>query len=354
MISNTSALSASVRVVWGSLVAVVLLLLFDSVSAQDFRARITGQVTDEHKAAIEGVTVKALLIKTNQVTETKSNSDGYYSLPYLVPGTYTVEASATGFQTLKRESIVLSVAEKLNLPLQLAVGQVAQEVTVSGQEVIETGSADRGLVFDPIKTQELPLNGRQTYMLLALTPGVIFTQETFGPTGFSGTRGWDVNNAYKINGARTGQNLFLLNGAPISDNNGTWQVAPNVEAAQELQVMTNTYDSSYERFGGGVVNTTIKSETNIWNGNVFDYFRNAVFDANYSRTTRQGSQNPSTTSINMAGFSAARFARTRISSSPASKAGSRGSGFPHCRACRPTCCGTANTSMISESRSTIL
>jgi hypothetical protein len=108
----------------------------------------------------------------------------------------------------------------------------------------------------------------------------MFTQEAFGPGGFSGTRGWDVNNAYKINGARTGQNLFLLNGAPISDKDGNWQLAPNVEAVQEFKVMTNTYDASYGRFGGGVVNTTIKGGGNSWHGDVFDYFRNAVLDAN--------------------------------------------------------------------------
>src|SRR5262245_28676169 len=336
--------------------AALALLVFTAIGfAQDFRATISGLVTDQNGQLVANAIVKAVKVDTNETKEVRTTSEGRYSIPYLNPAIYNIEVTANGFQMLRRKGIALRVADKLDLPLQLTVGQVSETVVVAGQqESLDSGSANVGLVFDPGKPQELPLNRRQTYMLLSLTPGVVFTQETFGPTGFSGTRGWDVNSSYKINGARTGQNLFLLNGAPISDNNGTWQVAPNVEAAQELQVMTNTYDSSYERFGGGVVNTTIKSETNIWNGNVFDYFRNAVFDANYSRTTRQGSQNPSTTSINMAGFSAARFARTRISSSPASKAGSRGSGFPHCRACRPTCCGTANTSMISESRSTIL
>src|SRR5215510_9903686 len=258
----------------------LLVMLLSPAYGQDFRATITGQVIDQNKAAIPGATVKAILASSNGVTETKSNSEGYYSLPYLVPGTYTVEVSAPGFQTLKRESIVLRVADKLNLMMQLGVGQVSQEVTVFGQEVIETGSADRGLTFDPVKTQELPLNGRQTYMLLALTPGVIFTQEQFGSSGFSGTRGWDVNNSYRINGARAGQNLFLLNGAPISNNGGTWQLAPNVEAVQEFKVMTNTYDASYGRFGGGVVNTTVKGGSKAWHGDVFDYFRNKVFDAN--------------------------------------------------------------------------
>ncbi len=101
-----------------------------------------------------------------------------------------------------------------------------------------------------------------------------------------------MNSSYKINGARTGQNLFLLNGAPISSFGGTWQLAPNVEAVQEFKVMTNTYDSAYGRFGGGVVNTTIKSGTNNWNGNIFDYFRNAVFDANYFQNNTTGQPKP--------------------------------------------------------------
>jgi len=249
--------------------------------AQDFRATITGLVTDPNSAAVPGATVKAINIETDETKEVRTTSDGHYTIPYLDPGAYNIEVTASGFQTLRRERIVLRVADKLNLALQMTVGNVNETISVtSHQEVIETGSADRGLVFDPIKVQELPLNGRQTYMLLPLTPGVIFTQEQFGSSGFSGTRGWDVNNSYRINGARTGQNMFLLNGAPITNSTGTWQIAPNVEAVQEFKVMTNTYDAAYGRFGGGVVNTTLRSGSNNWHGNVFEYWRNRILDAN--------------------------------------------------------------------------
>ena len=132
--------------------------------------------------------MRATEVRTNAVKEVQSTGEGLYVVPYLNPGTYTVEATAPGFQTLKRTDIVLRVADKLELALQLTLGQLSQEVTVTGQQdVIQTATADRGLVFDPIKTQEYPLNGRQTYMLLSLTPGVIFTQEQFGASGFSGT-----------------------------------------------------------------------------------------------------------------------------------------------------------------------
>ena len=175
------------------------------------------------------------------------------------------------------------MGQKLNLPVRLTVGQMSQEITVTGQqEVIESADANRGLVFDPTKTQEYPLNGRQSYMLLSLTPGVIFTQEQFGASGFSGTRGWDVNSSYKFNGARggNGNNVFMMNGTAISDNTSQWEFAPSVDAIQEFSAMTTVYDSQYGHQAGGVVNTVIKGGNNAWHGTVYDYFRNAVLDAN--------------------------------------------------------------------------
>ncbi len=272
-----------------SLFVVILAgLLLGNGHAQDFRATLTGLVTDPSGAVIPGATVKATNTTTNAGTETRTTELGVFTIPYLDPGVYDVEVSAPGFLTVVRPKIVLRVADKVNLRIELKLGQTSESVVVTAeQEVIETASADRGLVFDPIKTQQLPLNGRQSYQLMALTPGVLFTQEAFGPSGHSGTRGWDVTNVYRINGARAGQNLFLLNGAPISDAGGTWQIAPNIEAIQEFKVMTNTYDASYGRFGGGVVNTTIRSGASEWHGNVFEYFRNTVLDAN-----RTGNKQP--------------------------------------------------------------
>ena len=162
------------------------LLAFSAIGfAQDFRATISGLVTDQNRQAVADAIVKAVNVATNETKEVRTTSEGRYSIPYLNPAIYNIEVTANGFQTLRREGVTLRVADKLDLPLQLTVGQVSETVVVAGQqETLDAGSADRGLVFDPVRTQELPLNGRQTYMLLSLTPGVVFTQETFGPNGF--------------------------------------------------------------------------------------------------------------------------------------------------------------------------
>ena len=268
-------------------VSFVFVSLFP-VRAQDYRATILGQVLDASKSVIPNATVKATKEDTNVSRETQTNAAGLYTITALDPGTYTITISAGGFQTQRRTGIILATNDKLNLTFNLEVGQITQEVTVVGQqELVETATASRGLVFDPVKVTEIPLNGRQAYMLMRLSPGVMFTQREFGSTGFSGTRAWDVNGSFVMNGGRTGTNQFLLNGAPISTN-GTFNVAPNVEAVQEMKVMVNTYDAQYGRSGGGHVSTTLKSGTNEWHGQVFDFWRNRILDANTRQNNALG------------------------------------------------------------------
>src|SRR5689334_3596743 len=99
------------------------LLLVGGLFAQEFRATLTGTVTDPSGAAIPNATVKAINIATNALNETKSTSDGVYTIPLLEPGVYYIEASATGFQSLKRTDITLSVGQRLTMPLPMSVGQ---------------------------------------------------------------------------------------------------------------------------------------------------------------------------------------------------------------------------------------
>jgi hypothetical protein len=128
------------------------------------------------------------------------------------------------------------------------------------------------------------LNGRQVYTLLGTTPGSQFYQTQFGANGFSGTRGWDVTNEYSLGGGVQGYQQFTLNGANITQQTGggagTWEIAPNVDALQEVNVMTQTYDARYGRTGGGTVNMVVKSGTNGYHGDAYDYFENGVLNAN--------------------------------------------------------------------------
>jgi len=141
----------------------VFFLLCSGLLAQEDTATIIGVVTDPSGALVPNATVKATNDSNNESFTVKTNAQGVYTIPYLQPGVYTVEFTAAGFTTVKRQQITLLVQQSLNLPIQLTVGQAATEVTVSGQqEILETADANRGLVFDPTQTQDLPLNGRQS------------------------------------------------------------------------------------------------------------------------------------------------------------------------------------------------
>ncbi len=258
------------------------------LSAQDFRGTISGQVTDASGAAIAGAKVHALQKSTGEVLERETNHEGFYVLTPLQPSVYEIEVSAPGFQKLKRENVTVLVADKLDLPFKLPVGNASSEITVTAAvETLQTADASGGLNFDSTMTSEYALNGRQVYQLMDLTPGVMFTQEDFGSTGSSGTRGWDVSNKYTISGGIVGTNSFNLNGASVSLT-GTPSLAPNVDAIQEFKVMSNTYDAAMGRTGGGSVNTTLKSGSNKWHGSLAEFMRNRVLDANATQLNAAG------------------------------------------------------------------
>ena len=177
-----------------------LLLVSGVAGAQDFRAMVSGQITDKTGAAIPGAKVTATQRSTNQTTTQVTNQEGYYTLTALIPSDYDIEVEVSGFKRAKKTNLTLLDSDKIVLPFQLEIGEMNQEVTVTAStEILATGDASGGVNFDSTLTSELPLNGRQVYMLMSLSPGVQFTQEEFGASGYSGTRGWDVSGAYVMN-----------------------------------------------------------------------------------------------------------------------------------------------------------
>ena len=220
------------------------------VCAQAFRTSIIGRITDSTDAAIPAARIRVVRTDTNESAETFADAQGAFSLAFLTPGRYNLTAVATGFRTLDQSAIVLDSNETRDLTLKLQVGDVKDHVTiVTDRETVETTTASRTERLNPKRLRDLPLIGRQAYSLVSLTPGVIFTQEQFGSSGFAGLRGWDANGKFIINGGREGTNQFLMNGAPVSVT-GRWLFSPSIESIQEFKVMINTYDPQFGRTGG--------------------------------------------------------------------------------------------------------
>jgi hypothetical protein len=280
------------------LAGVTVCLLLSSpqrLLAQEFRATLTGQVTDPTGAVVARATVTAVNTDTGSTYTNVTSGAGVYYIPYIVPGNYTVTVTAEGFKTAIQDKVLLLAGKYFGQNFTLEVGSFHETMEVTAAPaLLETSNASGGTIIDEKTLQNVPVSGRQIYMLIGTTPGSQFTQTAFGPGGFSGTRGWDVTNQYIIGGGVNpadtsgGSNQFILNGINITQqttyqnqNAGSWNVSPNLDSVQEVNVMTTTYDARYGRTTGGTVNIVSKNGTNELHGSLYEGYKDGkLFDAN--------------------------------------------------------------------------
>ncbi len=250
------------------------------LAAQEINATITGTVVDAQGALMPGVSVTVLNVETNASAEVVSDSHGGFHVSKLPPGRYRISTARSGYTNYVRDGIVLRTAETASIRIALAVGTVQETLTVTRQlTAVESNQSTLAQTMENRRVAELPLNGRQVYMLLQMTAGTIFNQQQFGARGYSGTRAWDVNGNITIHGSRTNGNEFLIDGAATSGTGG-WSYAPPVDAVEEFKVQTASTDATYGRTSGGVVNMQIKSGTNSWHGSLTGFYRGTALDAN--------------------------------------------------------------------------
>jgi hypothetical protein len=252
--------------------------------AQEFRATITGVVTDSAKAVIPAASVTVHNLDTNEVVTTKSSGVGVYSVSYLHPAQrYEVSVEAPGFKKTTHPAVVLSISQTITIDFSLQVGAATQEVTVSASEsqvALDSEKGDRGFVVDNKTITELPIDGRNPLALLDEVAGV--TNEN-GP-GFQGPP-TDMYNAsfYTINGGAAQNTEYTIDGMP--DNSIPWwssgpSAIPSVDAIQEFKVITNPYDAQFGRTSGGVVSMELKSGTNSLHGSAYEFAKRGYMDAN--------------------------------------------------------------------------
>jgi hypothetical protein len=265
--------------------AATLLLAAHFAGAQEFRATITGQVTDPSGAAVPGASISAVSLETRQAYTAHTDAAGEYSLLYLLPGKYTVTVEAPRFlKTIY--NVVLESARKVSLNVPLALGSVNQQVVVPADVgLLDTVSSSSGGVVDQAKVENMPSTGREVWQDLAFTQGVRFlATDPFDTTPRNN------GDTFAVSGAPSNTNAFFLNGAPVSDS-GKWYFTPNQDAVQELQGSVNPYDAQYGRAAGGSFNVNVKSGSNRLHGAVYDYYGNEALNANFYQSNLYGIPN---------------------------------------------------------------
>jgi len=254
---------------------ICLALFASAVHAQT--ASITGRVTDASGAVVPSANIAAKSAATNAMVSASTNSDGYYSISNLVPGTYDITVSKSGFASVEEKGLQLQVDQVARLDLKLQVGAVLQSVEVSGQAVLlDSETATLGQVVESKQITDLPLLGRNPYALGMLVPGV---RPSIGVNNLPVDQISSVS--FAINGQRASNNEFLLDGAP---NSAPAQNQPVINATpdlvQEFKVETNNFSAEYGRAAGGVFNVITRSGGNQFHGNLYEFFRNTVLNAN--------------------------------------------------------------------------
>ncbi len=249
------------------------------VYAQVESGRVVGTIRDSSGAVVAGANVTVNETATSVEHQVSTGSDGTYVVTELKPGTYTLHVEHEGFQKAVQAPFKLDVNQVVRVDITLVVGAVSQQIEVSAAEpLVETQTSSIGQVIDEERVDALPLNGRDFVQLAYLTPGV-----NAGPSGIvqqgsipENERG---NGAIQANGLTATNNNFLLNGF---DNNeqqiGFEVIQPSIDAIQEFKVQTNSFGADIGR-GGAVVNVVLKSGTNRFHGNLFEFLRNSAFDA---------------------------------------------------------------------------
>ncbi len=274
------------------LLAVVLLgsmtagILFGQGAAT---GSISGRVSDPADAPVPNASVKITNSDTGATTSAATTSDGFYSVRFLLPGTYTVEVSAQGFQKVVQPNVVVTVAGSPTVNLSLSIGSLTQTVTVQQSVgLVELQNSDRSAEIDSTRMANTPSQGRNIMGLAWSAPGMTVASNAKSFTPYDNAGSTNVS----INGGQPKSNEMVIDGVPNrgGDGGGLFGTIPTQESVAEMKVITNAYSAEYGRTTGGVINVTTKSGTNQFHGEVYEYNRSTGLAANQFERNLAGAE----------------------------------------------------------------
>src|SRR5215510_14668062 len=259
------------------LMSLALACLLTSASAQGLTGQISGTLNDPNGGVVPSAKVEVINQETAQVRVVTSDSEGNFVVAQLLPGTYSIAVTATGFKKFEKRNVVLTANERVDVhKLELEVGDVSQTVTVTAEQAfVKTESAERAGLIDEQQIQSIALKGRDYMGLLRLLPGVVDTANREAP-------GWNNLVGVTVNGSRSGTLNLTLDGVSSLDT-GSQQgpyLAPGIDAIGEVKVLLTNYQAEYGRSSGGTINVVIKNGTRDFHGGGFYFKRHEQFNAN--------------------------------------------------------------------------
>ncbi|HYI93777.1 MAG TPA: TonB-dependent receptor, partial [Bryobacteraceae bacterium] len=249
--------------------------LVSPIRAQTATANINGYVRDSTGAIVPNAGVTARMTEQQLVRTAETNSEGFYQLLALPPGTYDVTVEAKGFQRQTQTGLQLTVNQNLRVDANLQVGAVETQVTIdAAAPLVDTTSATMSGLIDDRRVVDLPLNGRNVIGLARILPGVL---NVSAPQQMNDARGGPGMN---VNGGRSNMNLFTLNGGYFNNpSRNTGMNFPPPDAVQEVRILTHNFAAEYGRNPGSQVNVVSRAGTNQFHGSAWEFLRNDAMNA---------------------------------------------------------------------------
>ena len=265
-----------------------LLLLSLGAFAQIQNGQFTGTVTDPSGAAIANAKVTVTNVGTDLAIDTTTSSTGLYILRELPVGTYKIVAEAPGFKTTTNTNLTLNAGTIQRVDFKMQLGQTREVIEVTGAAAaVNTEDSKMATTVTATQVANLPLNGRNIYDLMLLSPGAI-------NNGVGGDKGKtsEAGPTTIVNGTRQNFNGFLINGVSNKDLSGGPNNTPIEDSIQEFQQLTLNMSSQYGNSAGSVTNLITKGGTNSWHGSAWEFLRNDKLDANNFFLNHDGVDRP--------------------------------------------------------------
>ncbi len=245
---------------------------------QDVTATITGTITDSSGAPLPGAAVTAKDVDRGTLWPVISNEAGIYNILRVPVGSYSLRVEAKGFQTVLYPPFTLVLNQTARVDVQMKVGSVAETIEVTGETpLLQAQSTEVSTLIDANTTTSLPLAARNYIQLTLLSPGAT----NVNPSSMQFPQNMINSGRPYINGNREQANSFLLDGQINNESkNNETAYNPSVDAIQEFNLITQNASAEFGNYQGGVISASIKSGTNSFHGDVFEFFRNDKFNSN--------------------------------------------------------------------------
>ena len=274
------------------LLALLLIAVAPWLQAQVATGRIGGTVTDTSGAVVSGATVTITNAETGVSQTAQSGSSGDYVFTAVNPGTYTLKAQAPGFQQFVSTDIHAHIQDNLTIDAKLATGAVSEKVTVTAAApLLQTQDASVGQTIDGKQVNDMPLEGRDWTTLALLAAGTTTSGSSSNPQFNVLGQNWTQND-FRLDGIDDNEEVYGGGNIQGASGNQYTSIVPPPDAIQEFKLQTGDFNAEFGHSTGGIVNAAIKSGSNRLSGDIWEYDRNTVFNANDYFANQNGLPRP--------------------------------------------------------------